>query len=41
MKLRLEEVFNQMRQYRDATVDALAVEIPDTKVRRPEGGYFL
>ena len=29
-----------MRQYRDAMVDALAVEILDAKVRRPEGGCF-
>ena len=29
-----------MRQYRDTMVDALAVEIPDAKVRRPDGGYF-
>ena len=41
MKLQIEEVLNQMRQYRDARVDALAVEIPDAKVRRPEGRYFL
>ena len=40
MKLQIEEVLNQMRQYHDAMVDALAVEIPDAKVRRPEGGYF-
>ena len=29
-----------MRQYCDTMVDALAVEIPDAKVRRPEGGHF-
>ena len=33
-------MLNQMRQYRDTMVDALAVEIPDAKVRRPEGGHF-
>ncbi len=41
MKLHIVEVSNQMRQHRDAMVDALAMEIPDAKVRRPEGGYFL
>ncbi|MEC7655948.1 MAG: hypothetical protein VX416_06305 [Pseudomonadota bacterium] len=29
-----------MRQCRDTMVDALAVEIPDAKVRRPKGGHF-
>ena len=41
MKRHIEEVADQMRLHRDAMIDALAEEIPEFKVRRPEGGYFL
>ena len=41
MKLQIEEVFNQMRQHRDAMVDALAVEIPDDKVRHRRRVFSL
>jgi len=34
-------VTEHMRVHRDAMIDALAEFLPDAKVRRPEGGYFL
>lgn len=37
----IEIVTNTMREHRDAMVDALAEYLPDAKVRKPQGGYFL
>lgn len=37
----IDVVTSQMRLHRDAMVAALAQEMPDAKVRKPEGGYFL
>ena len=37
----IEVVREEMRIHRDAMIDALATYLPDVKVRRPEGGYFL
>lgn len=37
----IEEVSAQMRLHRDTMVDALAEMVPDSKVRPPDGGYFL
>jgi len=34
-------VRDRMRLHRDAMIEALAEHLPDAKVRRPEGGYFL
>ena len=34
-------VTQHMQQHRDIMLDALAKEIPDLKVRKPQGGYFL
>ena len=34
-------VTQEMRQHRDAMLEALAEEIPDVVTRPPEGGYFL
>ena len=37
----IDLVTRHMRGHRDAMVEALAEFLPDAKVRRPEGGYFL
>ena len=37
----IDVVTNRMRLHRDAMMDALGEFLPDAKVRRPEGGYFL
>lgn len=37
----IEIVTKTMRTHRDAMIDALAEFLPDAKVRRPQGGYFL
>ncbi len=41
MHAHIDEVRDQMRVHRDAMMDALANELPEATVRRPEGGYFL
>ena len=37
----IEEVINQMRVHRDASLVAFADHIPEAKIRSPQGGYFL
>ena len=41
MRRHIDELSQQMRLHRDAMIGALADELPDAQVRRPEGGYFL
>ena len=37
----IDNVTREMRRHRDAMIEALNEEIPEIKVRSPEGGYFL
>ena len=37
----IDVVTRTMRDHCDAMVEALATHLPDAKVRKPEGGYFL
>lgn len=41
MQEHIDLVTNEMRLHRDAIVEALAEHLPDARIRRPEGGYFL
>lgn len=41
MHAHIDEVTNEMRLHRDAMMDAFAEHLPDAKIRRPNGGYFL
>lgn len=41
MQHHIDEVTAEMRIHRDAMVDAFAKYLPDAKIRRPNGGYFL
>lgn len=41
MRRHIDELSQQMRLHRDAMIGALADELPDAQVCRPEGGYFL
>ncbi len=37
----IDDLAGQMRRHRDTMVAALAEHVPEAKVRKPEGGYFL
>lgn len=41
MAQHIELVTEHMKVHRDTMLEALAEYLPDSKVRRPEGGYFL
>lgn len=41
MRDHVEELIGQMRLHRDVMLDRFAVELPDLKIRKPNGGYFL
>lgn len=41
LQAHIDTVTNAMRDHRDAMTEALAEHLPDAKVRRTNGGYFL
>lgn len=41
MDMHIKKVADEMRRHRDVALEALADAIPDARVRKPEGGYFL
>lgn len=41
MHAHIDEVTDEMRLHRDAMMEAFAEHLPDARIRRPNGGYFL
>ena len=41
MRRHVDELATQMRLHRDTMIDSFAEHLPDARIRRPDGGYFL